>query len=49
MHKKRPLVAFWGGGTKSFSDGQNLRVGIHGRYEGQVNLKEECVFFSSLR
>ncbi|KGB10167.1 tn3 transposase DDE domain protein [Enterobacteriaceae bacterium ATCC 29904] len=37
--KKRPLAAFWGDGTTSSSDGQNFRVGSHGRYAGQVNLK----------
>jgi TnpA family transposase len=37
--KKRPLAAFWGDGTTSLSDGQNFRVGSHGRYAGQVNLK----------
>ena len=37
--KKRPLAAFWGDGTTSSSDGQNFRVGNHGRYAGQVNLK----------
>jgi TnpA family transposase len=31
--------AFWGDGTTSSSDGQNFRVGSHGRYAGQVNLK----------
>lgn len=36
---KRPLAAFWGDGTISSSDGQNFRVGSHGRYAGQVNLK----------
>lgn len=36
---KRPLAAFWGDGTTSSSDGQNFRVGSHGRYAGQVNLK----------
>ncbi|WP_142906379.1 Tn3 family transposase, partial [Klebsiella pneumoniae] len=30
---------FWGDGTTSSSDGQNFRVGSHGRYAGQVNLK----------
>ncbi|MEQ1975447.1 Tn3 family transposase [Xenorhabdus sp. SGI240] len=37
--KKYPLSAFWGDGTTSSSDGQNFRVGSHGRYAGQVNLK----------
>lgn len=37
--KERPLAAFWGDGTTSSSDGQNFRVGSHGRYAGQVNLK----------
>ncbi|EPH3288673.1 Tn3 family transposase, partial [Klebsiella pneumoniae] len=37
--KKSPLAAFWGDGTTSSSDGQNFRVGSHGRYAGQVNLK----------
>ncbi|MEF8031694.1 Tn3 family transposase, partial [Escherichia coli] len=37
--KARPLAAFWGDGTTSSSDGQNFRVGSHGRYAGQVNLK----------
>lgn len=37
--KKRPLAAFWGDGTTSSSDGLNFRVGSHGRYAGQVNLK----------
>jgi TnpA family transposase len=37
--KKPPLAAFWGDGTTSSSDGQNFRVGSHGRYAGQVNLK----------
>ncbi|KUQ07728.1 Tn3 family transposase [Klebsiella aerogenes] len=37
--KKRPLAAYWGDGTTSSSDGQNFRVGSHGRYAGQVNLK----------
>lgn len=37
--KKRPLAEFWGDGTTSSSDGQNFRVGSHGRYAGQVNLK----------
>ncbi|CAM3936314.1 Tn3 transposase DDE domain-containing protein [Klebsiella variicola] len=30
--KKRPLAAYWGDGTTSSSDGQNFRVGSHGRY-----------------
>ena len=29
--KERPLAAFWGDGTTSSSDGQNFRVGSHGR------------------
>lgn len=37
--KARPLAAFWGDGTTSSSDGQNFRVGSHGRYAGQVNLR----------
>lgn len=37
--KKRPLAAFWGDRTTSSSEGQNFRVGSHGRYAGQVNLK----------
>lgn len=37
--KKCPLAASWGDGTTSSSDGQNFRVGSHGRYAGQVNLK----------
>jgi len=37
--KQRHLAAFWGDGTTSSSDGQNFRVGSHGRYAGQVNLK----------
>jgi TnpA family transposase len=37
--EKTPLAAFWGDGTTSSSDGQNFRVGSHGRYAGQVNLK----------
>lgn len=37
--KKCPLAACWGDGTTSSSDGQNFRVGSHGRYAGQVNLK----------
>lgn len=32
--KARPLAAFWGDGTTSSSDGQNFRVGSHGRYAG---------------
>lgn len=39
FQKKCPLAAFWGDGTTSSSDGQNFRVGSHGRYAGQVNLK----------
>ncbi len=39
MPRKSPLAAFWGDGTTSSSDGQNFRVGSHGRYAGQVNLK----------
>ncbi|RAW96813.1 MULTISPECIES: Tn3 family transposase [unclassified Photorhabdus] len=39
IQKTRPLAAFWGDGTTSSSDGQNFRVGSHGRYAGQVNLK----------
>jgi TnpA family transposase len=37
--KSRPLAALWGDGSTSSSDGQNFRVGSHGRYAGQVNLK----------
>lgn len=37
--KKRPLAEFWADGSTSSSDGQNFRVGSHGRYAGQVNLK----------
>lgn len=37
--KSRPLAALWGDGSASSSDGQNFRVGSHGRYAGQVNLK----------
>lgn len=37
--KARPLAALWWDGSTSFSDGQNFRVGSHGRYAGQVNLK----------
>ncbi|CDZ86639.1 transposase [Citrobacter koseri] len=37
--KSRPLAALWGDGSISSSDGQNFRVGSHGRYAGQVNLK----------
>jgi TnpA family transposase len=37
--KECPLAKFWGDGTTSSSDGQNYRVGSHGRYTGQVNLK----------
>ncbi len=37
--KARPLAALWGDGSTSSSDGQNFRVGSHGRYAGQVNLK----------
>lgn len=37
--KSRPLAALWGDGSPSSSDGQNFRVGSHGRYAGQVNLK----------
>ncbi|EJB8506450.1 Tn3 family transposase, partial [Vibrio parahaemolyticus] len=37
--KKCPLATFWGDGSTSSSDGQNFRVGNHGRYAGQVNLK----------
>ncbi|MEQ5306289.1 Tn3 family transposase [Providencia rettgeri] len=37
--KKSPLAAVWGDGTTSSSDGQNFRVGSHGRYAGHVNLK----------
>lgn len=37
--KTRPLAALWGGGSTSYSDGQYFRVGSHGRYAAQVNLK----------
>jgi len=37
--KSRPLAALWGDGSTSSSDGQNFRVGSHGRYAGQVNMK----------
>ncbi|KDF14256.1 transposase for transposon [Klebsiella aerogenes MGH 61] len=37
--KSRPLAALWRDGSTSSSDGHNFRVGSHGRYAGQVNLK----------
>lgn len=33
------LAQYWGDGTTSSSDGQNFRVGSHGKYAGHVNLK----------
>ena len=38
-HRKSGLCRILGDGTTSSSDGQNFRVGSHGRYAGQVNLK----------
>ncbi|VDA76736.1 Putative transposase (identified by ISEscan HMM) [Klebsiella pneumoniae] len=53
MPRKSPLAAFWGDGTTSSSDGQNFRVGSHGRYAGQVNLKygqdQACRFIRIFR
>ncbi|MGD2092023.1 MAG: Tn3 family transposase [Candidatus Aminicenantes bacterium] len=36
---QHPFATHWGDGTSSSSDGQNFRVGGHGKFAGQVNLK----------
>lgn len=33
------LAALWGDGSTSSSDGQNFRVGSHGRYAGQSKVR----------
>lgn len=47
--KERPLAAFWGDGTTSSSDGQNFRVGSHGRYAGQVNCSGQVILATVLQ